>query len=494
MTLDELKKIIAQIKKYKLESKIKDINEWFASLNKTQVNNFISLDIKLSKFLQKNRQLLVNLNFLSSKYYLEDLKMINDSNISSKKASILYDVATNPFSFESEYHREDMKRLYSQKSETKMSKMAALAGNKYSIGSDYHEFSMKLIESVKDDEIVNLLVALASNKTFLCCADYTDAISLVACAKNYYYAQNLYVVADSAKDDMTYLYQDMEKIAKAKNEEISDCLLDVANDKTSLGSEHHLSDMETIFNAKNEKVATCLAKVACSGSSLRSLHHAPDMQCIADIENIDILGIIGALAVDYTSLQSVYHALHMKLVSNAKTERRANSLYSVAVDSDSIGDQQHERNLKLISTADSDEKAELLSKVAASLCFIKRSLHPDTEMSLIYDAKTIAKASHLASIATNDTSLRTSYHYKDMQLIYTAKDEEVEQMLFNEARSVDSLSEPKHEFVMLGIANSGVKKPINMALNMAESYCDGDESKEIDPRVFSIGSKYKKNN
>ena len=494
MTLDELKKIVAQIKRYKLESKIKDINEWFASLNKTQVNNFISLDIELSKYLQKNRHFLVDLDFLRSEYYLEDLAMINDDTIAFNKASILYEVASNVFSFESEYHRDDMKRLYSQCLLFKIESMAALAINPNSLGNDYHEFSMGLIESVRDDRIAPLLSGLASNNEFLKCVNYKEAISLVADAKNYDYARNLYEAASSAGDDQTYLYEDMKKIAKAKTKEISSALLSVAKSKPSISSEYHVTDMDTIFNAKNAYVAACLAEVAVDNGSLGSEHHEADMQCILGVKNVDILEILGQLARNTHSLNSCYHRLHMDLMSRAKTEKRAKALYKVSVNRDSLVDQQHERNLKLISNVDTDDKADLLGSVAVNCCFIGHALHPEVDMSLIYDAKSILKATRLAKIATDTASLKSKFHDKDMQLIYAAKDEKTELDLFHLAKDASSLWRSDHEFVMIGIANSGIKKPINMALNMAESYCDGDGSKEIDPRVFSIGSKYKKNN
>ena len=73
MKIKELEKIIKQIEKYQLWDEIKDVEKWFQSLTKKQINNFIKLNVKVTKFIIEYKHLLISL--LDSDYYLHDIKL-----------------------------------------------------------------------------------------------------------------------------------------------------------------------------------------------------------------------------------------------------------------------------------------------------------------------------------------------------------------------------------------------------------------------------------
>ena len=76
MKNETLKQIISQIKKYELTESFSDIEQfkkWAANLNSTQINNFLSLDIKLEDIM-KLRHLLINSDLLTCKDYKKELK------------------------------------------------------------------------------------------------------------------------------------------------------------------------------------------------------------------------------------------------------------------------------------------------------------------------------------------------------------------------------------------------------------------------------------
>ena len=73
MNINELEKIIKQIKKYELEDDIENIDVWLKELNKKQIKNFISLEVYPLKPRENLKSLLVNAKALNGDYYLEDM-------------------------------------------------------------------------------------------------------------------------------------------------------------------------------------------------------------------------------------------------------------------------------------------------------------------------------------------------------------------------------------------------------------------------------------
>ena len=154
MNINELEKIIKQIKKYELEDDIENIDVWLKELNKKQIKNFISLEVYPLKPRENLKSLLVNAKALNGDYYLEDIKLINDAK-SKRIADCLVYVAGDRYSLKSKHHREDMILISNAKSDKIAWYLEIIAKNKYLLKSKYHREYMKRLANAKNDKDAN---------------------------------------------------------------------------------------------------------------------------------------------------------------------------------------------------------------------------------------------------------------------------------------------------------------------------------------------------
>lgn len=190
MTKEELKKIIAQIKKYDITNSFCDkeeVDKWLTGLNDKQIKNFISLNINPSDIVFPKYYLidtnllnyddyvnrvtamskikngegcwhlfdrLCSLNFLNSKNYYKDMEKI------SRADTIRYAlwVINEDVFINSPYHDEDLELIVTAKDNSDddcdwlvSEALAMVAGDKNSINSPYHREDMKLIASSGSD-------------------------------------------------------------------------------------------------------------------------------------------------------------------------------------------------------------------------------------------------------------------------------------------------------------------------------------------------------
>ena len=154
MNITELEKIIAQIKRYQLEDRIRNIENWLGKLNKKQIKNFISLEIYPLKPIVKLKRLLVSAKALNGDYYLEDIKLINEAK-NDVIANYLSSVSMDADSLESEYHREDMKLIADAKNSGIANYLSSLSKSVNSLESEHHKEDMKLIADAEDTRAAN---------------------------------------------------------------------------------------------------------------------------------------------------------------------------------------------------------------------------------------------------------------------------------------------------------------------------------------------------
>ncbi len=114
MNIEQLEKIIKQIEKYQLWDEIKDVEKWFESLTNKEINNFIKLNVKVTKSIIKYKHLLISL--LDSDYYLHDIKLISNAR-TDYIAQCLSTVARDGASLESPHHENDMELIANSKSD-----------------------------------------------------------------------------------------------------------------------------------------------------------------------------------------------------------------------------------------------------------------------------------------------------------------------------------------------------------------------------------------
>lgn len=158
MNVVELEKIIEQLKKYDLLEEINNIEVWLSKLNARKIKNLISLNIELSEFLKQKKNKWRLLYLLNSKYYVQDITLINNAtNISNQRIFYLFDIAGNSDSRESEFHESDMKLIKNAKSDAIAEYLRDIAWNAKSLVSGYHEKDMELTANAESEILAECL-------------------------------------------------------------------------------------------------------------------------------------------------------------------------------------------------------------------------------------------------------------------------------------------------------------------------------------------------
>lgn len=229
-TSDEL--VIKKLKRLKLLEYIDDLNLWISSLNDVQINNILSLNNKLVRSLKENKKILVNLDFLNSSYYIEDIHIIG-STISKVNISYLINLSTNNSSLNSKYHISDM-NIIKDALYNNCNCLLRVATNIYSLNSAYHTEDMNLIKD--EDKIykaINLCV-LATFKPSLDSKNHISDMKLVKNAKSTLKSSNLCFIATN------------ETSIKSKYHSVH---MDLVNEI----SDEKIDDIKTLFNYKDDE-------------------------------------------------------------------------------------------------------------------------------------------------------------------------------------------------------------------------------------------------
>ena len=181
MKITELEKIIKQIEKYKLWDEIKDVEKWFKELTNKEIDNFIKLDVKLTKSIIKHKRLLINL--LESDYYLQDIDLISNAK-TDYIADCLCIVACNFDSLNSKHHAKDMERVSKAKTDKFAKFLSDVACDPDSLNSDHHEKDMDLISNAKSYWILYYLSIVACNYNSLESDEHENDMEQIATAKD----------------------------------------------------------------------------------------------------------------------------------------------------------------------------------------------------------------------------------------------------------------------------------------------------------------------
>ena len=128
MKITELVKIIKQIQKYQLWNEIKNVRKWIKGLTNKEIDNFIKLDVELTKPIIEYKYLLISL--LNSDYYLQDMESLSKAK-TDKIAYNLRLVAWDPISLYSGYHTTDMEQIANAKDDAEAEERYQTIMNKY---------------------------------------------------------------------------------------------------------------------------------------------------------------------------------------------------------------------------------------------------------------------------------------------------------------------------------------------------------------------------
>lgn len=166
MNILDLEKVIIILKKYDLLDNIDNFNKWFFRLNEKRMNNLLSIyNMNLNKVL-KHKGILVNLDFLNSPYYIDDIKIMEESK-NDDILGCLIDVALEKDSYTNEYHTEDMNMILNAKDSYTAYYLSLVACNYLSIYNDYHKEDMKKISNSNNYDAKYLSIIATDYKSLI---------------------------------------------------------------------------------------------------------------------------------------------------------------------------------------------------------------------------------------------------------------------------------------------------------------------------------------
>ena len=166
MNILYLEKVIIILKKYDLLDNIDNFNKWFFRLNEKRFNNLLSIyNMNLNKVL-KHKGILVNLDFLNSPYYIEDIKIMEESK-NDDILGCLIDVALEKDSYINEYHTEDMNMILNAKDSYTAYYLSLVACNYLSIYNDYHKEDMEKISNANNYDAKYLSIIATDYKSLI---------------------------------------------------------------------------------------------------------------------------------------------------------------------------------------------------------------------------------------------------------------------------------------------------------------------------------------
>ena len=253
--------ILKKIKKYQLLGEFKNrvsLMNWLKSLNKTQINNFLNVDLDKIK---TPKWILINLDLLNDDYFLQDIELI--SNAEPDIAACLFRAAKkiDPLREKYDNNHSEIMNLIANAS----SKIRAKFLTKAAMETGY-ESDMELIANAKSDAIAEILCKLTrcfcglkrnSTNVFALSSKYrSELANLIANAKSDGIAWDLYYLGVNVDLIVNEYHREaMNFIANAKSDTIAHCLRVIAKHYHIFGSEYCRAYMEIVANAKSDEEA-----------------------------------------------------------------------------------------------------------------------------------------------------------------------------------------------------------------------------------------------
>ena len=413
MTKEILEKIILQVKKYELIQSfgtVESLKKWLLSLNSTQTNNFISLNIPLNK-VENFKQILVNCdllnckdykkrvdaistlkngvgcwhlfnilckpNFLNSKNFYKDIEMVSRA---STARYALWVLGEDNF-INSPYHFEDLKKIvelsdkntkedtYSLIAET----LATVAINLDSIQSPYHEADMRLISLM--------------NKKFLKekCSSSTHSLASLAINKislsDKYHFKNMQILATNpiANEFLYAIMTDYEMIkGKYYREEVK-ALLQAKSKLTANALYHYITNIEKSAHSKKHIISNNFHFILPTKEETNYLHNLDVINTLND----QIAMYYVFLLLNPNFINSSYSKFDLELLQSISNKEIFMSLYQLMTNVSSLNSSHHKMDAVIISQASDQTVRELLLKKACYEYSLKSDCH-EYDMKLIF--------------------------------------------------------------------------------------------------------------
>ena len=414
-----LKQIINQIKKYNLMesfSNAEEFKKWVSSLNSTQVNNFLSLDIELEE-IKDLKHLLINDDLLKCKDYKQKVDAISTIK-NGDGCWHLFSEICKPNFLKSKNFYKDIELL--SKADTARHGLWIL-GNKNFINSPYHDEDLKLLIETHD-------INKENPKDFV----VSDAIATVASdidsIRSPYHQADMKLIATSGSDclQMSHSYPEHS-------------LNNLAVDKVSLADKYHLENMQIL--ATNPLASEFLYEIMTDSYFVKGKNYRKEVEALLKAKSK-----ITARALYYYIVNP-----DRKYLSdmNFFNDYEYNSQDVHISDRNSISgshDPDYLKNLNKINEMD-DKFILYYVSLLMNPEFINSPYKKfDMEFLEHIDDKKIFMDLYI--LMKDNDSLNGSYHKKDVVRISQATIEDVRKLLLKKACNKYSLASPNHDYDM----------------------------------------------
>ncbi len=418
MKNEELKKVINQIRHYGLIESFKndeELKSWLSSLNKKQIDNFISLSINTDE-IDFPLFILTDLNMLNCTDYEKRIKALSTLK-NGDGCWHLFDRLLEPKFLQSDNYYQDIEML----SNADTARYALwIIGEENFINSPYHTEDLKLIIETHD------------------------------------------IKKENPKDFI-----------------VSDALATVANDVNSIKSPYHQADMNLIatsgsdcLQASNTYPKNSLNSLATNKVSLNDKYHLENMRILAT--NPVAKDFLYIIMTDPNIIKSKNYRKEVEALVNAKSTNTARAIYYYIVNPDRKFKQ--DMNFPNDCKIDYIEDAYIVSKnsVVGSktpnylqnlatinqisdrfvMHYVSLLMNPslinsefmDYDLKLLKSITDVSVFMDLYRFITDETSLKNPFHESDIELLSKTSDAKIRELLLQKATDEYSLKSQNRGF------------------------------------------------
>lgn len=416
MKNETLKQIIKQIKKYDLIKVFKEpeqFNNWCKGLNKTQINNFLSLDIDSSQ-ISFPLEILINNDLLNCKDCNEKLYALSKLKNSDGYLH-LFNILCNPIFLNSKNFYKDIEMI--SKADNIRYALCILDKKDF-INSPYHDEDLKLIVETHDISKDNPL-------------DFVISDSLTTVASNIDSINSPYHQAD-----MKLISQTEAKNLQLNHSYPERSITYLAMNKTSLKDKYHLENMKILANNPSE-----------------FLYNIMTNQNIIDGKNYrkEVYALVNAKS-KHTARALYYYIANPRnkfnkdfdFCSDYSVDSNVPIIYNKCVNSNS--DPNYIENLAIINQI-KDEFVMHYVSLLMNLSFIN-SPYKQYDLNLLKQISNKNIFMDLYKLMTDEDSLNGIHHKNDALIISKTNDDNLRSLLLCKACNQYSIKSPNHEYDM----------------------------------------------
>lgn len=327
MNYSDLEKIELQLEKYNLTEEIPNISKWLVKLNKKQIDNFLSLNISNLGKLENYKYILVNLGFLNKDNYLKVVNKLVNNNSEVCIIEIIKLLLDSNF-IESKYYNEDIEILLDEGKCFNIEALCTIARSGKSVGSNYHLDDIKLIAITNDINKLRILTRLACNNTSLNGKYHKKDMETVFNIDGISRLEAIEKLACS-NNSVNSIYHDNDvKLIITADESKIPYLVDVACDPYSVNSKEHINDMNLIYTSKTNRHAEYLEKLALSITSLFSHFHNEHMKLLFNTSE-EKLPFLFHLLNKHRIVQNPMNSSYLIFISNCNNIKKVECMSKI---------------------------------------------------------------------------------------------------------------------------------------------------------------------